>query len=74
MEHQLEIISNCYGAHCFTAAVLLLYCYLQLLYCCFTAALLLLYCCFTAGACERIVRSNVPAAYSRHTSRFLSMW
>jgi predicted membrane chloride channel (bestrophin family) len=26
------------------------------------------------GASERIVRSNVPAAYSRHTSRFLSMW
>lgn len=26
------------------------------------------------GACERIVRSNVPASYSRHTSRFLSMW
>jgi len=26
------------------------------------------------GACERIVRSNVPASYSRHTSRFLSVW
>jgi len=26
------------------------------------------------GACERIVRSNVPASYSRHTSRFLSIW
>ncbi len=26
------------------------------------------------GASERIVRSNVPASYSRHTSRFLSMW
>ncbi len=38
MEHQLEIISNCYGAS------------------------------------ERIVRSNVPASYSRHTSRFLSIW
>jgi predicted membrane chloride channel (bestrophin family) len=48
---------------CFTADLLLL-----------TTALLLLYCCFTAGACERIVRSNVPAAYSRHTSRFLSIW
>jgi len=26
------------------------------------------------GACERIVRSNVPASYSRHMSRFLSVW
>ena len=26
------------------------------------------------GASERIVRSNVPASYSRHTSRFLSVW
>jgi len=26
------------------------------------------------GAAERIVRSNVPASYSRHTSRFLSVW
>jgi len=26
------------------------------------------------GACERIVRSNVPASYSRHLSRFLSVW
>jgi putative membrane protein len=26
------------------------------------------------GASERIVRSNVPASYSRHTSRFLSIW
>jgi len=26
------------------------------------------------GACERIVRSNVPVSYSRHTSRFLSVW
>jgi hypothetical protein len=31
-------------------AVLLLHCFLWLLYCCFTAALLLLYCCFT---CQR---------------------
>uniref|UniRef100_A0A7S4PQ23 Uncharacterized protein n=1 Tax=Guillardia theta TaxID=55529 RepID=A0A7S4PQ23_GUITH len=26
------------------------------------------------GACERIVKSSVPTSYSRHTSRFLSIW
>ncbi len=39
-------------------------------------------CCFLSGdsvlwqmgACERIVKSSVPTSYSRHTSRFLSMW
>jgi hypothetical protein len=78
MEHQLEIISNCYGAHCCTAALLLLYCCFTAAYNCFTAAyncfpaaLLLLYCCFTAGACERIVRSNVPAVKQCFTADLL---
>jgi len=26
------------------------------------------------GGCERIVKTTVPVSYSRHTSRFLSMW
>jgi len=26
------------------------------------------------GACERILRTPVPLSYSRHTSRFLSIW
>jgi len=26
------------------------------------------------GGCERIVRTTVPRSYSRHTSRFLSVW
>lgn len=30
--------------------------------------------CNCFGACERIVRSQVPPSYSRHTSRFLSVW
>jgi len=30
--------------------------------------------CNQMGACERIVKSSVPTSYSRHTSRFLTMW
>lgn len=26
------------------------------------------------GACERIFRTPIPVAYTRHTSRFLSLW
>jgi predicted membrane chloride channel (bestrophin family) len=28
----------------------------------------------TVGAAERIVRTTVPSSYSRHTSRFLTVW
>jgi len=30
--------------------------------------------CNIMGACERIVKSSIPTSYSRHASRFLSMW
>ena len=27
-----------------------------------------------AGACERIFRTPIPVVYTRHTSRFLTIW
>lgn len=38
------------------------------------AEMLLLGIVETIGGCERIVRTTVPRSYSRHTSRFLSVW
>jgi putative membrane protein len=26
------------------------------------------------GACERIIRTPIPLAYTRHTSRFMVIW
>jgi predicted membrane chloride channel (bestrophin family) len=59
MERQLELISNCNGGTQLT---------------CFASTKVRILTQKAVTACERIVRSNVPASYSRHTSRFLSIW